>query len=98
MTESSGKSSLLSGIRNIMSTKWWESGLDEHTNGLLRQYFPKKTNFNEVSDSAVAKAINMLNDRPRKLLASRTPGYLLQQQMAALAAQTVMHFGVESAS
>ena len=52
----------------------------------LRQYFPKETNFNEVSDAAVAKAIRMLNDRPRKLLDSKTPAYLMQEQMAALAA------------
>jgi IS30 family transposase len=64
----------------------WERGLNENTNGLLRQYFPKNTNFNEVTDGAVAKAIKMLNDRPRKLLGFKTPAYLMRQQMAALAA------------
>jgi transposase, IS30 family len=64
----------------------WERGLNENTNGLLRQYFPKQTNFNEVSDRAVSKAIRMLNDRPRKLLAFKTPAYLMWEQMAALAA------------
>ncbi len=64
----------------------WERGLNENTNGLLRQYFPKETNFNEVSDSAVAKAIKLLNDRPRKQLDFKTPAHLMQQQMAALVA------------
>jgi len=64
----------------------WERGLNENTNGLIRQYFPKATNFNEVSDSAVRKAITLLNDRPRKLLAFKTPAYLMQLQVAALAA------------
>jgi IS30 family transposase len=61
-------------------------GLNENTNGLVRQYFKKKTNFNKVSDSAVAKAIKMLNDRPRKLLAFKTPVFSMWEQMAALAA------------
>lgn len=64
----------------------WERGLNENTNGLVRQYFPKATNFNEVSDNEVTTAIKMLNDRPRKLLGFKTPAFLMQQQMAALAA------------
>ncbi|MDP1931955.1 MAG: IS30 family transposase [Gammaproteobacteria bacterium] len=64
----------------------WERGLNENTNGLLRQYFPKQTNFNEVEDKMVSKAIRNLNNRPRKLLAFKTPEYLMQQHMAALAA------------
>lgn len=64
----------------------WERGLNENTNGLIRQYFPKSTNFNEVSDGAVKKAITQLNDRPRKLLAFKTPAYLMQLHIAALAA------------
>jgi IS30 family transposase len=65
----------------------WERGLNENTNGLLLQYFPKETNINEVSDSAVAKAVKMLKDRPRKLLDFKPPAYfLMQPQMAALLA------------
>jgi len=64
----------------------WERGLNENTNELLRQYFPKQTNFNDVSDKAVSKAIRMLNNRPRKLLTFKTPAYLMRKQMAALAA------------
>jgi IS30 family transposase len=64
----------------------WERGLNENANGLARQYFPKRTNFNDVSDRAISKAIRMLNNRPRKLLAFKTPAYLMWEQMAALAA------------
>ena len=64
----------------------WERGLNENTNGLLRQDFPKSTDFKEVTDSEVKKVVNRLNDRPRKMLAFKTPAYLMQEHMAALAA------------
>lgn len=51
----------------------WERGLNENTNGLLRQYFPKKTNFNNVSHKELQLAIEKLNHRPRKCLGYRTP-------------------------
>ena len=64
----------------------WERGLNENTNGLLRQDFPKSTNFKQVTDSEVKRVVNRLNDRPRKLLAFKTPAYLMRDHMAALAA------------
>ena len=51
----------------------WERGLNEHTNGLIRQYLPKETSFNEVTDSQVEQIENLLNNRPRKVLNFRTP-------------------------
>jgi IS30 family transposase len=51
----------------------WERGLNEHTNGLVRQYFPKGTDFATVSDEAVALVEKKLNNRPRKVLAYATP-------------------------
>jgi transposase, IS30 family len=51
----------------------WERGLNENTNGLLRQYFPKGTNFTKVSDDEVNDAVYKLNHRPRKCLQYRTP-------------------------
>ena len=51
----------------------WERGLNENHNGLLRQYFPKKTNFLKVSQHQVADAVYLLNHRPRKCLGYRTP-------------------------
>jgi transposase, IS30 family len=51
----------------------WERGLNENMNGLIRQYFPKGTNFNNVSDDEVNDVVYKLNHRPRKCLQYRTP-------------------------
>lgn len=64
----------------------WERGLNENTNGLLRQDFPKSTDFKKVSTKAVKQSVDQLNNRPRKTLAFKTPAALMQKEMAALAA------------
>ena len=46
----------------------WERGANENTNGLIRQYFPKKTDFSTVTDEQVHKVETLLNNRPRKCL------------------------------
>ncbi len=51
----------------------WERGTNENTNGLIRQYFPKGTDFNEVSAYEIRKVQDRLNGRPRKILNARTP-------------------------
>jgi IS30 family transposase len=51
----------------------WERGTSENTNGLIRQFFPKGTNFDKVSRLQINKVQNMLNDRPRKVLEFFTP-------------------------
>ena len=51
----------------------WERGTCENTNGLLRQYFPKGTDFNQVSIKQIRKAEKRLNARPRAVLNWRTP-------------------------
>jgi len=51
----------------------WERGTNENTNGLLRRYFPKGTNFLKVTESELEKAVHSLNNRPRKCLKYRTP-------------------------
>ena len=51
----------------------WERGLNENTNGLLRQYFPKSTNLRKVTQHEVGDAVYLLNHRPRKCLNYRTP-------------------------
>lgn len=51
----------------------WERGLNEHTNGLLRQYYPKKTDFTNLSDKKTQWIEDRLNDRPRKVLNYMTP-------------------------
>ena len=54
--------------------------------GLLRQYFPKHTDFKKVSQTAVHEAVERLNARPRKGLMFKTPDQLMEKYMAALAA------------
>jgi IS30 family transposase len=51
----------------------WERGLNENTNGLVRQYFPKGTNFSNVTEAHVARVQNLLNTRPRKILGFKSP-------------------------
>ena len=51
----------------------WERGLNEHTNGLLRQFFPKKTDFKTVEPETLTKAVTLINERPRKSLDYKTP-------------------------
>jgi len=46
----------------------WERGLNEHTNRLLRQYFPKKTDFTKLTNDEVQLAVMAINNRPRKSL------------------------------
>ncbi|MFT7387659.1 MAG: IS30 family transposase [Candidatus Endobugula sp.] len=53
---------------------------------LLRQYWPKATNFKEVKKKDVASVIVQLNDRPRKKLGYKTPAELMEKHMAAIAA------------
>jgi len=64
----------------------WERGLNENTNGLLRQYFPKKTDFKNVSQKEVSFAVKRLNTRPRETLGFKTPDYLLNKMRAKLVA------------
>ena len=51
----------------------WERGTNENTNDLIRQFFPKGTNFKNASLKQINRAQNMLNDRPRKVLNFLTP-------------------------
>ena len=51
----------------------WERGLNENTNGLIRDFFPKGTDFSTVSPAEVAKVERLLNSRPRKALGFRSP-------------------------
>jgi IS30 family transposase len=51
----------------------WQRGTNENTNGLLRQFFPKKTSFALIADEDVERAVTLLNNRPRKRLGWLTP-------------------------
>jgi IS30 family transposase len=51
----------------------WERGTSENTNGLVRQFFPKGTDFRAVSRHQIRRAEQLLNTRPRKTLGWQTP-------------------------
>ena len=57
----------------------WERGTNENTNGLIRQFFPKGTDFNKVSRYEVKKAQNLLNGRPRAALDFQKPYEVFSQ-------------------
>jgi IS30 family transposase len=51
----------------------WERGLNENTNGLIRQYFPKGMDFQTITNQKVEMVMNRLNNRPRKTLGFKSP-------------------------
>lgn len=55
----------------------WERGLNENSNGLIRQYFPKGTDLADITDEQVQRAVERLNHRPRKVLGGRSPHEVL---------------------
>jgi transposase, IS30 family len=51
----------------------WERGLNENSNGLIRKYFPKGSDFTTITRKDIQRAMDKLNNRPRKFLGLRTP-------------------------
>jgi len=72
------------GIRVFFANPYssWERGTNENTNGLIRAYFPKRTNFSRVTDAEIAYVEDLLNNRPRKCLNWRTPNEALADELA----------------
>jgi len=60
----------------------WQSGSNENTNGLLRQYFPKRTDLSGYTQAQLDKVALRLNQRPRKTLGFETPASKLQASVA----------------
>lgn len=58
----------------------WERGLNENTNGLVRQYFPKKYEFARITDQDLQLVEDLLNNRPRKTLGYWTPNEIFFKQ------------------
>lgn len=63
----------------------WQRGSNENTNGLLRQYWPKSTNFSQISDAEVRRVARELNERPRKTLDWDTPAEVYSRFVAMTA-------------
>ncbi len=57
----------------------WERGANENANGLIRQFFPKKTPFESITDEQVQWVEEILNNRPRKRLGFLTPKEKLEE-------------------
>lgn len=72
-------------IANALNTKFyfahpyasWERGLNENTNGLIRQYFPKNRDFTTITQKEINHVMDRLNNRPRKCLGIKTPNQVL---------------------
>jgi len=62
----------------------WERGLNENTNGLVRQYFPKKQDFTAITNRDIEQVEQLLNNRPRKTLGYRTPNEVFFKQRVSL--------------
>lgn len=60
----------------------WERGTNENTNGLIRQYFPKGTDFGKVSRYQIKRAQRRLNDRPRAVLDYEKPDEVINKIVA----------------
>lgn len=58
----------------------WERGTNENTNGLIRYYLPKETDFNLVSESQLKTIEDKLNNRPRKVLGFKTPSEMITKE------------------
>jgi IS30 family transposase len=62
----------------------WERGLNEHTNGLIRQYLPKGTSFEGLTQRQLDRIVEKINNRPRKALGYRTPNEVFSEHLFAL--------------
>ena len=60
----------------------WQRGTNENTNGLIRQYFPKKTCLAQYSQQELDKVAAQLNSRPRKTLKFKTPKEVIEKSVA----------------
>jgi len=64
----------------------WERGTNENTNGLIRRFFPKGTDFNKITIEQLKQAQFALNNRPRKILGYKTPKEIMNQEITNYAA------------
>ncbi|OED44460.1 transposase, partial [Endozoicomonas sp. (ex Bugula neritina AB1)] len=71
----------------------WERGQNENANGLLRQYFPKSMELDNIPERDVIIAVDRLNSRPRKCLGYKTP-YEAFKALTGIDARKVMGYAL----
>lgn len=62
----------------------WQRGTNENTNGLIRQYFPRKTDLSPHSQAKLNDVATQLNERPRKTLNFKTPSHMIEKSVALI--------------
>ncbi|MBL4725048.1 MAG: IS30 family transposase [Lutibacter sp.] len=63
----------------------WERGTNENTNGLIRRYLPKGTDFNQIDEKALQIIQGKLNNRPRKIIGFKTPKEIMDYELKIVA-------------
>ena len=64
--------------------KSWQRWTNEHANGMIRRYFPKWTNFDEITENQLQEVVQKLNNRPRKIFSYRTSQELFDEELAKI--------------
>lgn len=59
----------------------WQRGLNENTNGLIRKFYPKGTDFSKISERDILKVQDLLNSRPRDILGFKTPKQVFAKEV-----------------
>ena len=62
----------------------WQRGSNENSNGLLREFFPKKTDLAIITLDKLTEVLVLINNRPRKCLGFKTPFDMLKHEMRKL--------------
>lgn len=63
----------------------WERGTNENTNGLIRRYLPKGTDFNKIDEKTLLEIQEKLNNRPRKIIGYKTPKEIMNSELKNVA-------------
>jgi IS30 family transposase len=77
------KTTQQTGMKFFFATPYhsWERGTNENGNGLIRRFFPKKTNFDKISNQQIKDVENWINHRPMKCLNYKTPHEVFHEHL-----------------